>query len=126
MDKQIATVCGTIGKHNKGVQFTLSAPEQTPLGRIVAHLYYYTNILDCIDRNTVFGYPHNGGFHTFVYAGNAHDGVALLEMLSDAVRESPRRTLGNEERTVASQLAFVAQDILKLSATLRKSNRVVL
>lgn len=87
----------------------LSAGEQSPLGRLLYRLYYQTKVMDVVDRESRFGYPHNGGEHTFSYRGKPLDAVATLEMFKE---ELEKFNLTEEESRVANQLSFVSQEIL--------------
>lgn len=114
MHPQIKAVCNTIRRAGSKVQFSLTAPEQSPLGRIVCDVYYRTNIAelatDVNGERIVYGYPHNGGDHSFEFMGSKKDAVALLELIKETMVNS-RRT--EEELRIVSELAFVAQDILR-------------
>lgn len=88
----------------------LSAGEQSPLGKILNIVYYRTNICDTLDRDNRFGYPHNGGQHTFSYRGTHGDAVAMIELIKETVMDNFK--LDDEVRQVASELSFVSQEIL--------------
>jgi len=88
----------------------LSAPEQTPLGKLVGRLYYDTNAMEVVDRDCRWGYPHNGGMHTFTYKGPARDAVAMLEVFKEALEGRLART--EEERQVCSEFSYISQEIL--------------
>jgi hypothetical protein len=88
----------------------LSAGEQTPLGRLVGRLYYQTSVMDVVDRDSRWGYPHNGGSHTFTYKGSPRDAVAMLELFKETLAEN--FTLNAEESQVASEFSYISQEIL--------------
>jgi hypothetical protein len=113
MHHQIKKVCAGLQHHvnPKGVSFDLSAGEQTPLGRILNLMYYRTGVVDLLPRDSHFGYPHNGGMHTFHYTGPKGDAVAFLELLKEEL-DQPKYRLNEEERQVLRELSFISQDIL--------------
>jgi hypothetical protein len=94
------------------VSFDLTATEQTPLGRILYCVYYGTNITDVIDRNTRWGYPHNGGQHTFEYSGPWGDAVAMLELIKEVVSEKYGDKLDATESQVLSEFSYISQEII--------------
>ena len=88
----------------------LTAGEQTPLGRLLYKVYYQTKICDVIDNEHRWGYPHNGGMHTFTYKGPWKDAVAMLELIKETLMEN--FTLDEEQRQVASELSYISQEII--------------
>jgi hypothetical protein len=111
MHHQIKEVCNKL----KIVPFTpkvimdLTAGERTPLGTIVSHLFYKTDITDLLNRDDYSGYPHNGGSHTFRFNGTWQEDLVLLELLSEDVLNKYKDP---EVREVALQLMYVSQEIL--------------
>lgn len=47
---------------SNGIREKLSAPQNTSVGRVLNHLYYFNKSLLELAPNRV-GYPHNGGEH---------------------------------------------------------------
>lgn len=88
----------------------LSATQNSPLGNLLYILYYKTDICDLLDPDWRFGYPHNGGSHTFRYTAPHKDMLAFLEVLTE---EIPRYTWDSATREVALQLTYVSQEILR-------------
>jgi hypothetical protein len=96
--------------HRGGRVFVrLSAPEQTPLGKLVGRAYYDSRVLEVLSFNERSGYPHNGGMHTLELHCAPLDAIEMLEMLKEECLVRLCRT--EEEREVASQLSFVSQEI---------------
>ena len=91
------------------VQLELTAGEHTPLGRLVGRLYYQTGVMDLVDKDTRWGFPHNGGQHTFGFEGSRRDAVAMLEIFKEALEVFK---LTEEESQVASELSYISQDII--------------
>ncbi len=88
----------------------LSAGEQTPLGKLLNRLYYRTNVMDVLDSESRYGYPHNGGQHTFTFRGTPRDAVAMVELFKEVLQE--QFTLTEEESQVCSELSYISQEIL--------------
>lgn len=88
----------------------LSAGEQSPLGKILNIVYYRTNICDVVDRDNRWGYPHNGGQHTFTFRGPHGDAVSMVELIKETVMDKFK--LDDETRQVASELSYISQEIL--------------
>lgn len=113
MHAQIKGVIGTLRFIGTDLYMDLSAGEQTPLGELLYKVYYQTNVCDVIDNEHRFGYPHNGGQHTFQYRGPARDAVAAVELIKETLLEKfPKLT--EEQKDVAHQLSYVSQEILAL------------
>jgi len=110
MHAQIRNVISRLEFSTGTVLVELSAGEQTPLGRLLNLLYYQTNLCEVIDRDCRFGYPHNGGSHTFTFRGPRGDAVAMLELIKETLAE--KFALQGEEAQVNSELSFVSQEIL--------------
>lgn len=110
MHAQIRTVIDRLMFTPREVLVELSADERTPLGNILYKVYYQTNICDVIDRERRWGYPHNGGSHTFTFRGPRRDAVAMLELIKEEIAE--HFTLSDEESRVLSELSFVSQEII--------------
>lgn len=87
----------------------LSASEGSALGQLVCRLYYDTRVMDVVDRQARFGYPHNGGQHTFTYRGSPSDAVAMLELFQEALREFK---LTPEQSQVVNEFSYISQEIL--------------
>lgn len=111
MHPQIKHVIDRLMFTPREVLVELSAGEQTPLGRILYKVYYQTTICDVIDRERRWGYPHNGGSHTFTFRGPRRDAVAMLELIKEVIDDNFK--VEGEEAKVLSQLSFVSQEILK-------------
>lgn len=88
----------------------LTAGQESPLGKILNIVYYRTDICDVVDRDNRFGYPHNGGQHTFSYRGKHMDAVSMIELIKETVMDN--FTLEDEVRQVANELSFISQEIL--------------
>lgn len=88
----------------------LSAGEQTPLGNILSLVYYQTSICDLIDPSSRFGFPHNGGQHTFTFKGPWKDAVAVLELIKEVV--ASKFTLSAECSKVLNEFSYISQEII--------------
>jgi len=117
MHADIKRVLGTLkalSDSPKGrIAIDLSSNQNTPLGSILHNIYYRTDTTDLLERTAHFGYPHNGGQHTFSYRGNGKEFVAWLEIIKEELAQ-PKYRLNAEERQVLSELSFISQDILAL------------
>lgn len=113
MHPQIKTVINSLMSQGPGrISIRLSAPQYTPLGQLLGILYYrIPDLVDMLPVTDRFGYPHNGGSHTFEYHGPAKEFVAWLELWKEQM-ETMR--LLPEEQEVRSQLSFISQEILSL------------
>lgn len=100
--------------NSKTVVVELSAAERSPLGNLLSRLYYQTQAMDLVDREYRYGYPHNGGQHTFTFRGPPREAVAALELFREVLTES--FALSAEESQVAHEFSFVAQEILSRRA----------
>jgi hypothetical protein len=109
MHWQIDDVIRSIKFTPKGVFFRLSAGQDTSLGEILYRVYYQTNLCDVVSREDRFGYPHNGGQHTFEYHGNWRDAVAMIELIKE---EMDRFVLSSNAGKVAHELSYISQEIL--------------
>lgn len=114
MHPQIQQVCANLtvqGARSKSaiVCMSLSSGEQTPLGKILFHMYYRTGLTGLLDRDDYCGYPHNGGSHTFSFRGPKGDALSFLELLSEEVLYVFKDP---EIRKVGSELMFISQEIL--------------
>lgn len=96
----------------KRVVLVLTAGERSPLGTILSRVYYNTDITSIINRDELFGYPHNGGQHTFTFMGTAGDAVALVELIKETMLE--KFTFDEETRRVVNEMSFISQEILLL------------
>jgi len=83
-----------VSKHNGKIHVDLSAGQQTELGIMVGHIYYYNDTLMALCPHSS-GYPHNGGEHTMRIAGSKGDIQAFLQMTADHYRENPLKWGGN-------------------------------
>jgi hypothetical protein len=110
MHQQVKNVINRLTVANGQALFELSAGEQTPLGRILNRVYYRTDICDAIDREHRFGYPHNGGQHTFVFRGPWKEAVAVLELIKEVVAD--KFTLPDEESQLLSEFSYISQEII--------------
>jgi hypothetical protein len=113
MNPKIKAVIATISKPGRlraGVEFDLSAAEQTPLGHILRRMYFYTDITDLF-RGSITGYPHNGGRHTCHFSGSKEDALVFLELLQEELRTwfCPKKDL--VEHCILNELTFVAQEL---------------
>ncbi len=114
MHAQIKAAIGTLRlMAGIGIYLDLSAGERTPLGNLLNIVYYQTNLCDVIDRDNRFGYPHNGGQHTFQYRGPAGDAVSMIELIKETLLEGKYR-LSEEDRQVAHELSYISQEVLAL------------
>lgn|SRR5574337_856401 len=111
MHAQIKHIIGRLEfKSSQDVIVELSSGEQTPMGKLLNRLYYQTGVMDVVDRDSRFGYPHNGGQHTFTYRGTPRDAVAMLELFKEVLQE--KFTLTEEESQVCSEISYISQEIL--------------
>jgi hypothetical protein len=110
MHHQIKEVIRRLEFKPHTVLVELTAGEQTPLGRLLCKVYYQTYICDVIEREFRFGFPHNGGQHTFTYRGPWQDAVAMLELMKETLMDN--FNLSEEERQVASEFSYISQEIL--------------
>ncbi len=118
MHADIRRVLGTLKQLSdspKGrIAIELSSGQYTPMGKLLGLMYYRTRITDLLERTEHFGYPHNGGQHTFSYRGNGKTFVAFLELMKEELQTKFNNGLNEEERQVLSELSFISQDILAL------------
>jgi hypothetical protein len=113
MHQQIKEVINSIckpGNLRPGVEFNLSAAQQTPLGNILFRMYYYTDITDLL-RGSLSGYPHNGGRHTCHFSGSKKDALVFLELLQEELSAWFDIKKDSAEHCVLSELSFVAQEL---------------
>ncbi len=111
MHPQIKTVISRLRFFTDLVILDLTSAQHTPMGKLLYNVYYRTNICDVVDRESRYGYPHNGGEHTFSFRGKPWDAVTMLELIKETMIEG-KFGLTEEEREVASQLSFVSQEII--------------
>jgi hypothetical protein len=81
------TVHDRISKLGRGYTVTLTDLQESPLGKLLHHLYYtfrFTDLCNMAPLHT--GYPHNGGQHTFAIRGSKEDLVAYLELLEESFK----------------------------------------
>lgn len=69
----------------------LSAPQESPLGKIVGDLFYNTRLLEMVKHT---GYPHNGGEHTLSIYGQPKDLIAFLELVIERFLPFPKYSEG--------------------------------
>ncbi len=113
--KRVLATLKALSDSPKGrIAIELSAGQFTPMGRILGIMYYRLDVVDLLERTEHFGYPHNGGQHTFSYRGNGKDFVAFLELLKEELQNRFNAGFNDEERQVVSELSFISQDILAL------------
>ena len=113
MHAQIRNVINRLELTTGGeVHVELTSGEQTPLGNLVSRLYYQTNVMAVVDRDSRWGYPHNGGQHTFQYRGSPRDAVAMLELFKEVLLDNFK--LNAEESQVANEFSYISQEILAL------------
>lgn len=106
----ISTIRAVPGRRNH-FEVTLTAGQDTPMGKILEQMYYYTLITKMIE-GAVFmsGYPHNGGEHSCYVAGNKIELVAFIEILQE--RMDARSSRFNQETCqVVSELSLIASEI---------------
>jgi hypothetical protein len=110
MHVQIKAAIGSLKFPQGLVEVTLGAGQTTPLGKLVGRIYYQTDVLEVLDRNERWGYPHNGGQHTLTLRCKPKDAVSLIELIKETVLE--KLTFTDEERQVANELSYISQEIL--------------
>lgn len=106
----ISTIRAVPGRRNH-YSVTLTSGQDTPMGKILGQMYYYTTITEMIE-GAVFmsGYPHNGGEHSCYVAGNKIELVAFIEILQE--RMDARSSRFNQETCqVVCELSLIAADI---------------
>lgn len=91
------------------VVIELTAQQSTPLGDIVADIFYRTGLLDMLNRGDYTGYPHNGGQHTLTLMIKPLDGIAFIDEVQESLK-GMRDDDGDYAR-VLSELAFVSQEL---------------
>ncbi len=118
MHADIKRVLSTLKKltdHPSGrIAIDLSSGQFTPLGKILSIIYYRMDVCDLLEPMERFGFPHNGGQHTFSYRGNGRDFVAWLELVKEEVNSKFGLGLTGDEHQVLSELSFISQEILAL------------
>ena len=112
MHQQIQDIVHYLMMRGGKVFVRLSAPEQSPLGKLVGRAYYDSNVLEALGFSERSGYPHNGGLHTLELHCKPLDAIEMLELLKEECLARLCRT--EEEREVACQLSFVSQEISTL------------
>ncbi len=66
------------------VRLNLTANQNSPLGRVLHKLYYGDGELLSLCPGDQWGYPHNGGQHTFhVISREREDTIAWLELIAE-------------------------------------------
>ena len=73
----------------KVVTVFLTSGEQTPMGKVLADIYYrnHSGLCDLAPGRT--GYPHNGGQHSFSTTGTIPDVIAFLELVMEQYHDKP-------------------------------------
>jgi hypothetical protein len=57
--------------------------QETPIGKVLGHLYYQTKLIDLWNQDQRSGYPHNGGQHTLSIHADAEDIISWLELVEE-------------------------------------------
>lgn len=78
-----------IEKYNGGYYVDLSSGEQSPVGKILCHLFYKNDpLLSLAPYN--YGYPHNGGRHSFHLKASKDDILAFMDLMIEFYIEQRR------------------------------------
>lgn len=76
------------------VRMDLTAPQNSLMGRMLAHLYYHTDTLELIKETCVVtGFPHNGGSHTLRITGEREEVIDFLRVLKSEYRGDVNKEL---------------------------------
>lgn len=66
------------------IQLDLSQPEHTEAGRLLFAMYYArAGFIDAMPRDTVSGFPHNGGKHTLRVSMTLPDLRAFRQLVAE-------------------------------------------
>lgn len=110
MHAQIKTIIASIRTiPGARVLINFTSGESTLMGRILYEMYYKTELMDMLRQNEHYGYPHNGGQHTFQLACKAIDAIAFVEQLKETMEA--RQFFSEELRQVISELSFISQEL---------------
>lgn len=82
----------------------LSAPQDSHMGCMLNHLYYCTNFLSLLSKDTICtGYPHNGGQHTLHISGSSEEIFDFINLLKDEYPGKPAEELEKVRKVLVAK-----------------------